>query len=205
METRSTGIAVMLTCLLGLAVQIALSAETSAQSKSGMAMPRTPQLMDREKEIALALSACPPSVAEKAAVYVLGQSGYVKVRDGKNGFTAIVQHALPISQDPQCLDAEGTRTFLLRYLEVAELRAQGRSPDEIKRFVERSKYGGPENRSRYPLHPEAIVPLRRCLTAVMRRKALVSLRSDSARKVYCFQQPGESAIAAQRLKKRLDG
>jgi hypothetical protein len=33
------------------------------------------------------------------------------------------------------MDAEGTRTFLPRYLKVAELRAQGKSPDEIKQFV----------------------------------------------------------------------
>jgi hypothetical protein len=32
--------------------------------------------MDRPKEIALALSACPASVASKAAVYVLDESGY---------------------------------------------------------------------------------------------------------------------------------
>jgi hypothetical protein len=91
--------------------------------------------MDRQKEIALALSACPTSVAGGAAVYVLHTTGYVKVRDSQNGFTAIVQHALPTSQDPQCMDAEGTRTILPRYLKVAELRAQGKSPDEIKRFV----------------------------------------------------------------------
>ena len=94
-----------------------------------------PQLMDRQEEIALALSACPPSVAGKAAVYVLGRAGYIKVRDSQNGFTAIVQHAVPSSQDPQCMDAEGTRTFLLRYLKVAEWRAQGKSANEIKLLV----------------------------------------------------------------------
>jgi hypothetical protein len=91
--------------------------------------------MDRETEIALALSACPPQVASKAAVYVLDRSGYVKVRDSRNGFTAIVQHSLPTSQEPQCIDAEGTRTLLPRMLKVAELRVQGKSPEEIKRFV----------------------------------------------------------------------
>jgi hypothetical protein len=91
--------------------------------------------MDREKEIALALRACPPPVARKAAVYVLGQAGYVKVRDSENGFTAIVQHALPTSQDPQCIDAEGSRTILPRYLKVAEWRAQGKSANEIQRLV----------------------------------------------------------------------
>src|SRR5258708_36561995 len=91
--------------------------------------------MDRQREIALALSACPPSVADKAAIYVLQKSGYVKVRESQNGFTAIVQHALPNSQDPQCMDAEGARPFLPRYLTVAELRAQGTSPEEILRIL----------------------------------------------------------------------
>jgi hypothetical protein len=94
-----------------------------------------PKLMDRDQEIALALSSCPASIAAKAAVYVLEKSGYVKVRESRNGFTAIVQRALPNSQDPQCMDAEGTRTFLPRYLKVAELRAQGKGPEEIRRFV----------------------------------------------------------------------
>jgi len=92
-------------------------------------------LMERSKEIAMALSACPPSVATKAAVYVLDRSGYIQVREGGNGFTAIVQHAMPGSQDPQCLDAEGTRTFLPRYLKVAAWRAQGKSAGEIKLLV----------------------------------------------------------------------
>ena len=94
-----------------------------------------PPLIERQKEIALALSACPPSTASRAAVYVLDRGGYIKVRDGENGFTAIVQHAVPTSQDPQCMDAEGTRTFLPRYLKVAEWRAQGKSADEIKLLV----------------------------------------------------------------------
>jgi hypothetical protein len=94
-----------------------------------------PPLMDREKEIAMALSACPVALASKAAVYVLTTSGYVKVRDSQNGFTAIVQHSLPTNQEPQCMDAEGTRTLLPPMLKVAELRAQGKHPEEIKRFV----------------------------------------------------------------------
>jgi hypothetical protein len=121
-------------CLLGLAAQIAVSAPVAAQSTQ-VAGNQQPPLMDRQKEIALALSACPPSVASKAAVYVLDKSGYVQVRDSQNGFSAIVQHSLPTAQEPQCMDAEGTRTFLPRVLKVAELRAQGKGPEEIKRFV----------------------------------------------------------------------
>jgi len=94
-----------------------------------------PALMDRQKEIALALSSCPASVASKSAVYALEASGYVKVRESRNGFTAIVQHALPSSVEPQCMDAEGARTFLPRILKVAELRAQGKRPDEIQQVI----------------------------------------------------------------------
>jgi hypothetical protein len=107
-------------CLLGLA------APAAAQ---------TPQLMERQREIALALSACPPFAADMAAVYVLEKSGYVKVRDSGNGFTAIVQHSLPASQEPRCMDAEGSRTHLRRILMVAELRAEGKSREEIQRSV----------------------------------------------------------------------
>ena len=131
---REVFVSLMRMSLLGLAAQMAMSASAAAQSTQATAS-QTPPLMDREKEIALALSACPEFVASKAAVYVLEKSGYVKVRDSQNGFTAIVQHAQLTSQDPQCMDAEGTRTFLPRYLKVAELRAQGKSPEEINRFV----------------------------------------------------------------------
>ena len=43
------------------------------------------RLMNWQKEIALALSACPSSVASQAAVYVLDAAGYVMARDGQNG------------------------------------------------------------------------------------------------------------------------
>lgn len=122
------------TCLWGLPAEILLSASLLAQAAQ-IGGGQQPMLMERQKEIALALSACPSSVANKAAVYVLEKSGYVKVRDSDNGFTAIVQHSQPASQEPQCMDAEGTRTLLPRYLKVAELRAQGKSAEEIRSFV----------------------------------------------------------------------
>jgi hypothetical protein len=111
-----------------------LAGESGTPSRT-TATDSAPHLMDRPAEIALALSACPQPVASEAAVYVLERSGYVKVRESHNGFTAIVQHSLPTSQEPQCMDAEGTRTLLPRMLKVAELRAQGKSADEIRAFV----------------------------------------------------------------------
>ena len=130
-STLGTGAAARM-CICLLTAQIGVSTSAAAQSTLAGSPPPP---MDRQKEIALALSACPPPVASKAAVYVLDKSGYIKVRDSQNGFTAIVQHSLPTAQEPQCMDAEGTRSFLPRMLKVAELRAQGKSPEEIKRFM----------------------------------------------------------------------
>ena len=147
--------------LLGLAALVGLSAPAMAQSPPAAGQP---PLMDREKEIALALSACPPSLASRAAVYVLDELGYVKVRDSENDFTAIVQHSLPTSQEPQCMDEEGARTLLPRILKVAELRAQGKPPEEIKHFVADAFAKGafrPPSRLGvdYMLSTENVVPL----------------------------------------------
>jgi hypothetical protein len=125
---------VLMRSFCGLVAQAIVSAPAAAQPTPATGSQQLP-LMDRDREVALALSACPPFVAGKAAVFVLDKAGYIKVRDSQNGFTAIVQHSLPTSQEPQCMDAEGTRTLLPRMLKVAELRAQGKSREEIQRFV----------------------------------------------------------------------
>lgn len=118
-------------CIIPLATQLITAPGAAAQAAMDQPIP----LMDRQREIALALSSCPSTLAEKAGVYVLEASGYVKVRESQNDFTAIVQHSVPGAQEPQCMDAEGARAILPRILKVAELRAQGKSPDEIRRFV----------------------------------------------------------------------
>ena len=124
----------MLFCILVLFATMFVTRPTLAQAAQAGGNQQ-PQLMDREKEVALALSACPTAVASKAAVYVLEKTGYIKVRDSENGFTAIVQHVRPTSQEPQCLDAEAARAFLPRILKVAELRAQGKTQQEIQAFL----------------------------------------------------------------------
>src|SRR5215468_4903334 len=87
--------------LVGLVAQIAVTAFAAAQSTQA-GVQQIP-LMDRQKEISLALSACPLSVRDKAAVYVLEKSGYVKARDSQNGFIAIVERTVPGTQAPQCM------------------------------------------------------------------------------------------------------
>jgi hypothetical protein len=136
MAKRAPAISKVL-CVIAVVAGLAMSRINTAhgQQSTGASSSQQPQLMEREKEIALALSACPSFLAKKAAVYVLEKSGYVKVRESENGFTAIVQHVRPTSQEPQCLDADAEQTFLPRILKVAELRAQGKTQQEIQVFM----------------------------------------------------------------------
>ena len=73
----------------------------SIDTKRPAANPQQlPQLLPREKEIALALSAAPEHLRKGAGVYVLERSGFVKVRDSANGFTCIVNRDHPLNQKP---------------------------------------------------------------------------------------------------------
>ena len=90
---------------------------------------------DREKEIALALEAAPASVTAKAGVWVHDKTGYVKAKDSENGFVCVVDHRIPKAVEPQCLDAEGVKTFFPKYQLVASLRAKGTKEADIRKAV----------------------------------------------------------------------
>ena len=109
---------------------------------AGAALAGQPALMDREREVALALEAAPPAVAAKAGVYVLEKGGYVSARKSENGFVCVVEHTVPSAIEPQCLDPEGARTFLPRILMVATLRGQGKSEPEVRAAVKEAFASG---------------------------------------------------------------
>jgi hypothetical protein len=90
---------------------------------------------DRDHEIALALEAGPPTVTAKAGVWVHDKTGYVKARDSQNGFVCVVDHRIPASIEPQCMDAEGVKTFLPKFQLVASLRAKGTAEADIRKAV----------------------------------------------------------------------
>jgi hypothetical protein len=95
----------------------------------------TPPPLDRDHEIALALEAGPPSVTAKAGVWVHDKTGYVKSRESQNGFVCIVDHRIPNAVEPQCLDAEGVKTFFPKYQLVASMRAKGKPEADIRKAV----------------------------------------------------------------------
>ena len=92
--------------------------------------------LSREEKIKLAESAAPAEVSGKATVYVLERSGYVKVREGSNGFSCFVDRQTPWNSEPTCFDAEGTATTLPTRLFAEEERAKGKSEEGIKAEIE---------------------------------------------------------------------
>jgi hypothetical protein len=88
--------------------------------------------LPREDRIKLAESAAPAQISDKATVYLLERSGYVKVRDGSNGFSCLVDRQTPWNSEPACFDAEGSATTLPTRLFVETERAKGKSEDQIK-------------------------------------------------------------------------
>jgi len=94
-----------------------------------------PELMDRAVEIAEATAAGPPSFAVQAGVYVLTGHGYELARKSANGFHCLVGRDWPGAFEPQCFDAEGSRTLLQETLLEARLRMQGATREQIRRAV----------------------------------------------------------------------
>jgi len=110
---------------------LAQSASDDAKRPNATSSQPLPELLPREKEIELALSAAPEHLRPGAAVYVLEQNGFVKVKNSTNGFTCIVNRDHPLNQKPVCFDAEGTATILPKILRVGELLMQGKTMSEI--------------------------------------------------------------------------
>ncbi len=92
--------------------------------------------LPRADRIALAESAAPAEISGKATVYLLEKTGYMKVRDGTNGFSCFVDRQTPLNMEPTCFDAEGTATTLPTRLFVEEERARGVAEDKINAEVD---------------------------------------------------------------------
>lgn len=106
--------------------------------------------LPREQRIQLAESAAPPEISGNATIYLLEKTGYVKVREGSNGFTCFVDRQGPLSSEPTCFDAEGSATTFLSRLFVEDQRAKGKSEEEIKAEVEAGYKSGKFQAPRKP-------------------------------------------------------
>jgi hypothetical protein len=137
------------------ALSIGLLSSAAAIQAAAQELPKVYDAsMPREQQIALAESAAPAEVSSKATVYVLGPKGYEKAREGTNGFSCVVtRHFVKPTEttiEPQCFDAEGSRTLLPAYLHGEDLRTSGKSEPEIKADIAN---GYKEGRYQYPSKP----------------------------------------------------
>lgn len=111
-------------------------------AQSDMPKPTYDFSLPQEERIKLAESAGPPEVSSKATVYLLERKGYMKVRDGSNGFSCLVDRQTPWNSEPTCFDAEGTSTTLPSRLFVEEERGKGKSEEEIQAEVDEGYKSG---------------------------------------------------------------
>ncbi len=114
-----------------------------------------PELLPRDLEIELALSAIPKHLREDATVYALERGGYVKVQEGTSGISCLVRRS-GVTQGiyvtgigPQCFDKEGTRTMLQVELDHTVMIEQGMPLEDVYRKM---KEGFATGRYEYPKH-----------------------------------------------------
>lgn len=116
-----------------------------AAAAPGQANETTLTPMPAELETSYALSAAPKRLRDKATVYLLDPAkGYQLAKQGTSGVTCIVQRTawelVDFRDDiyiPLCYDAQGTKTYLKYLMDVADLRAHGLSPQELKAEIEK--------------------------------------------------------------------
>jgi len=128
----------LLVIVLVCATGGALSAQATAGAASDAALqPKYDFSLSREAKIKLAEGAAPPEISGKATTYALERTGYVKVRDGTNGFTCLVDRQALVNMEPACFDAEGSATLVPSRLWVEAERAKGRSEQDINADLDR--------------------------------------------------------------------
>jgi hypothetical protein len=129
------------------ALPLVIGMTASPAAAQGKYPPIADYLMPRDAEIALARSAAPPVVSDRATVKVLTASGYEVARQGDNGVVCVVMRGFsaptytpaqfrdivydPSIHAPICFAAPAVRTVLPYYELRAKLAMAGKNPDQI--------------------------------------------------------------------------
>jgi len=109
-------------------------------------------LMPRDAEIALARSAAPASISDRATIKVLTPSGFEVASQGDNGAVCLVMRGFsaptytpaqfrdlvydPTVHAPICFTAPAAKTAMPYYELRTKLAMEGKGPDQIARAVE---------------------------------------------------------------------
>ena len=134
-----------------LALALTIAGAASAQTAASPYPERAPldqyRMASQADEAALARSAAPPAISDKAEVLVLGAAGYETAANGTNGFVCIVERAWasgfddpgfwnPKIRGPICFNPASVRSVLPTYLERSRWVLAG---DDRARLVEKTK------------------------------------------------------------------
>jgi hypothetical protein len=140
--------------LVASGAAILLSAAAILTSAQGQTQypPLSEYMMPQDAEIALARSAAPANVSDRATIKVLNESGFEVAIEGNNGFVCMVMRAwsaptytpaafldfvyyAPL-RAPICFNPVAAETMMLYYELRTELGLQGKNPDEIADGIE---------------------------------------------------------------------
>ncbi len=156
MTPTTIGIAAM------FAATLLLAPAARGEDYAAMA-PIGAYLMDRNAEIALAKSAAPPSIADRATVLILTRHGYETAVEGSNGFVCAVERGWmsqydfpqfwnPRMRGPLCYNPPAVRSILPYTIRRTELVLAGRSKAETAAAIA----AGVENHTLPSLEPGAM-------------------------------------------------
>src|SRR5215813_11232647 len=138
--------------LLILAFLLESLGETTAWAQAAKHPPVSEYLMPADAEIALARSAAPANISDRATIKVLTASGYQVARQGENGFVCMVMRGWsaptytpeqfrdlvydPTVRAPICFDPDAAQTVMPYYELRSKLGMGGLTPDRIAQRVE---------------------------------------------------------------------
>jgi hypothetical protein len=117
--------------------------------------PLSAFMMARDAEVALARSAAPAGISDRATIKVLTTSGFEVARQGDNGFVCLVMRGFTgaptftpvevraLTYDPNmiapiCLNPQAARTVLPYYELRTHLGIQGKTPEQIAKSVQQA-------------------------------------------------------------------
>ncbi len=133
-------------------VLLSLLASSATAAQSPRYPPLSAYLMPRDAEMALARSAAPANISDRATIKVLTESGYQPAREGDNGFVCMVMRGWtaptytpvqvrdlvydPMVRAPICFNPAASRTVMPYYELRSKLGMEGKTPDQIAEGVE---------------------------------------------------------------------
>jgi hypothetical protein len=138
--------------MAGLVLLLVSMQAASVRGQSAKYPPLSEYMMTPEAEVALARSAAPANISDRATIKVLTVSGYQVAHDGENGFVCLVMRGSSAPtyspeqirdlvydaklRAPICFNPEASRTVMPYYELRNKLAMEGKTPDQITEGIQ---------------------------------------------------------------------